>query len=151
MFPEPIDAAALLGPCVYALTLRGEIVYVGQSRKALSRLYTHASTYQAKLKGRPQLPWRARQARKFDGILLWPCPIVMLSAMEKDLIAHYRPKHNIHFAQARAAYDQRFEVDDRGIVQSPIVLLVNGHRITLNQPQEAPRAPPSPSGFVRRI
>jgi hypothetical protein len=151
VIPEALDFTALLQPCVYALTLKGEVVYVGQSKKALSRLYTHATAWRAHVKGRAQLPWFKGMARKFDGILVWPCPLGALSGLEQDLVRHYQPKGNTQHKKAAAAYDRPIEVDDEGIVEGPLVLVVNGHRIELRQRGKEPPPIVEPPRIWRRI
>lgn len=113
-----VDLNALLGPVVYLLTLDGEVVYVGQSRTPLLRLYTHYASYRAKKKGR-KLPYRfSSKGFKFNGIKLRPCKLEEMSAVEKALIQLYHPKHNVCLKNNK--------------VTVPILLNIGGVAITLN-------------------
>src|SRR5262245_63824738 len=87
---QMLDAGWLLRPCVYLLLWKESVVYVGQSRKPLSRLYTHASA----ARGAKGPAWLRNRAVKFDGLRIVPCVAEDLSAVEQRLIDEYRPRHN---------------------------------------------------------
>ena len=115
------------------------MVYVGQSRKPLSRLYTHACAIRAAAKGRRQAGWLSEKAIRFDDLKIRPTAVGDLNEVEKSLIEQYRPKHNrVHKLKLKEH------------VKVPIELLVNGRSLVL-QRKGAPRAPLAASGFVRRV
>lgn len=88
-----VDISFTLHCAVYALVRRGEVVYVGQSKKPLTRLYSHAQ-------GRGKLEsWRAGYVKRkvgfaFDSIWLRPCMLAELDTLEESMIKKYQPKHN---------------------------------------------------------
>lgn len=101
------DFSALLRCAVYALTKRGVVVYVGQSRTPFKRLNTHAS-----FRGKP-LPFRGLSHRytsrgaayesrnlgfHFDGIWIRACTVDEVDALEREMIRKYSPKHNRIYA-----------------------------------------------------
>jgi len=136
---EFVDAGWLLRPCVYLLIWRGEVVYVGQSRKPLSRLYTHVSAMRGAARGRSQPSWLSSKAVRFDDLRVRPCASAELNDLERSLIEQYKPKHNkVH----------KIRLKEHPKV--PIELLVNNRRLVL-QRKGAPRAPLAASGFVRRV
>ena len=134
-----VNAGWLLQPCVYLLMWRGDVVYVGQSRKPLSRLYTHASAARGIARGRRAAGWLADKAIRFDDVWIQPLAAADLNEVEKSLIERYQPKHNkVH----------KLRTKERPKV--PIELLVNGKQLVL-QRKGAPRAPLAVSSFVRRV
>lgn len=86
-----LDLTALLRPAVYVLLVKGAIVYVGQSKCPLVRIYTHRA-----MAGRKAPKWLRSRGIVFDGVKLLPTRIEDLDRVERELIAHYRPKFNIH-------------------------------------------------------
>jgi hypothetical protein len=138
---DEIDVSAMLGPCVYKLKLAGEVVYVGQSRRPISRLYAHKNAWEAKRRGRPTPGWLSKQAIKFDAVVVIPTPIARLDEVERALIAQWLPKHNVKHKPP--------------IIRAPIVLQMrSGVTVRLND--EAAKVPPPPfvhpyAGMVRRI
>lgn len=85
-----VDCSALLRPCVYLLRYRGEVVYVGQSVKAIKRLYTHSS--------RQGPAYLRKHMFRFDEVWVRPCERGELSRVEGELIAKHRPRHNVRLA-----------------------------------------------------
>lgn len=89
-----VEVSFLLHCAVYALLRRGEVVYVGQSKKPLTRIYTHAHA-----RGRPD-PWQGAKTQrkigfKFDGIWVRPCMLRELEELEVQMIKKYQPRYNI--------------------------------------------------------
>ena len=131
-----VDAGWLLRPCVYLLLWKESVVYVGQSRKVLSRLYTHA--YAAR--GGKGPAWLKAKAFRFDGIRIVPTAAEELMEVEARLIAEYRPRYNV---QHNPRQIQRIRTRPPKV---PITLVIRGRQVTLNSPE----APPAPR-IVRRI
>jgi len=137
-----VDAGWLLRPCVYLLLWKESVVYVGQSRKPLSRLYTHASA----ARGAKGPAWLRARAVRFDGIRIVSTDADALLDVEAQLIAEYKPRYNILHNAQRTITIQRSRIRPPKV---PITLVVRGHKVTLNAP-EAPKKAPQPL-IVRRI
>lgn len=88
------DVSEILRCGVYALLYRGVVVYVGQSRRMLTRVYTHRNLW-----GKKRVPEVIAKARgiNFDEVWVRPCRPDLLDELEKELIQKYRPRHNVHF------------------------------------------------------
>ena len=117
-------------------------MYVGQSRKPLSRLYTHASA----ARGAKGPAWLRARAVRFDGIRIVSTDADALLDVEAQLIAEYKPRYNILHNAQRTITIQRSRIRPPKV---PITLVVRGHKVTLNAP-EAPKKAPQPL-IVRRI
>lgn len=88
-----VDISFVLHCAVYALLQRGTVVYIGQSKKPLTRIYSHVNA-RGKLE-----PWKAgsnnrKVGFKFDGIQIRPCMLRELDEIEAKMIAKYLPKYN---------------------------------------------------------
>lgn len=93
------DAELLFGPGVYALLNKGVVVYIGQSKVLLRRIYEHANRWnRAKLEGMKRSKIAVIRGEKiipFDGIWAQPCKLGELSKLEAEMVAKYKPKHNV--------------------------------------------------------
>lgn len=85
------DLSTILRGGVYALCWRGKVVYVGQSKACLSRIYTHKSN-----RGSKTPSWVPVKGITFDQVFILPCGPDIRSAVEQEMIAKYRPTHNTH-------------------------------------------------------
>lgn len=83
---------ALLRSGVYALTWRGEVMYIGQTLKLYRRLYAHCSGRDRDR--RVVLGTRTIKGVVFDGIWIRPCPADQLLELEAELINRYCPRYN---------------------------------------------------------
>lgn len=93
MLEGMIEVSAILRCGVYALVRKGAVVYVGQSKKMLSRIEAHRSNW-----GRKSVPaWMPASLRGvlFDEVHVLPCRIEDLDIMERKLIDLYKPRYNI--------------------------------------------------------
>lgn len=91
-----VDVSFLLHCAVYALLRKGEVVYVGQSKRPMTRIYSHVHK-RGKLS-----PWKPGiRERKvgfaFDGIWVRPCMLSELDGLEQEMIRKYQPKHNKNY------------------------------------------------------
>lgn len=89
-----IDISFILHCAVYALLQNGKVVYVGQTKQPLTRLYAHANA-RGKLE-----PWKAgyrtrKVGFKFDSMWVMPCLLRDLDRLEMEQIEKYQPKHNV--------------------------------------------------------
>lgn len=86
-----VNLSAALKPGVYALLREGVVVYIGQSRKPLSRIEAHRSLW-----GRKKAPgWLPIRGILFDEVHVMPCRLEQLDEVERALIDLYKPKFNV--------------------------------------------------------
>lgn len=86
-----VNVSAMLRPGVYALVKDGVVVYVGQSKKPLSRVEAHRSLW-----GRKKAPgWLPIRGILFDEVHVMPCLVEQLDEVERALIDLYKPKFNL--------------------------------------------------------
>jgi len=116
-------AGAILKSGVYALVLRGSVVYIGKSKNILSRVYTHRSMWAAKRRGRA-VKHIATPGIQFDDFLYCACPEHQLDALEQALIRKYKPIHNKQH-------------NSRDMITQPIELVIQGVALRLNDPKPA--------------
>lgn len=84
------DVTAILRQGVYLLLREGSVVYVGQSKCMLVRIYAHRNL------ARKRVPsWLPIKGVTFDSIEVIPCHPDRIDALERGLIALHRPVHNI--------------------------------------------------------
>lgn len=111
------DVTAILRCGVYILVHHGRVVYVGQSKTMLNRLYQHRTL------------WGSRTRKKvgdyvpikgvpYDEVLVRPCAVEKLDALERELIDRYRPQYNIKHKHVEK-------------VQTPITFVVSGTPIAM--------------------
>src|SRR5882762_505609 len=97
---QHLDLSKLLHCGIYCLLRRGEVVYVGKSKKPLVRLYTHLYN-RGKDMGRSLYPGTGDGPRQngkginFDGIWFIPCMLGQLDVVELAMIRKYEPRYNI--------------------------------------------------------
>lgn len=84
------DVSAILRQGVYALTLNGVVVYIGQAKCPLIRCATHRNQ-----RGKKRVPWITAEGVLFDSVHVLPCHPDLIDEAERQLIAHYRPRYNI--------------------------------------------------------
>jgi len=87
--PGFVNVSEVLRSGVYALVYRGEVVYIGQSRAMIVRVYSHRS-----LARRQAPPWSPIKGVVFDEVHVMPCPVAQLDELEYDLINLYKPRGN---------------------------------------------------------
>lgn len=88
-----INVSAILSAGVYALVREGVVVYVGQSKRMLSRVSAHKSNW-----GRKNQPaWLPASVRGvlFDEVHVLPCRVEDMDQLEAALIDLYKPRYNI--------------------------------------------------------
>lgn len=92
-----VDCSCLIRPAIYFLLHEGAVVYIGQSRMPIQRIYAHRSSWGKKKADE----WR-RMGRKavkaviFDEVHLLRTTIENLDEVEQEMIQRYRPRYNVH-------------------------------------------------------
>lgn len=123
-----VNLSASLKPGIYALLCQGVVVYIGQSRKPLSRIEAHRSLW-----GRKKAPgWLPIRGILFDEVHVLPCRIEQLDEVERALIDLYKPKYNVKLKSPDPVATE-FNIT----VATGICVAIN--------------AKPARSGFVRRM
>jgi excinuclease UvrABC nuclease subunit len=89
-----VDVTAILRSGVYALLREGKVVYIGQSRKPLTRIESHRSMWGRRQKA-PAWMQAMVKGMLFDEVHVLPCRIEDLDEVERAMIALYRPYYNI--------------------------------------------------------
>ena len=89
-----VDVSASLKPGVYALVREGVVVYVGQSKRPLSRIEAHRSLWGRRQRS-PAPDWLPIKAIHFDEAHILPCRVEDLDRLERALIDLYKPKYNV--------------------------------------------------------
>jgi hypothetical protein len=84
-----IDVSAALRSGVYLLSRDGVVVYVGQSKCPLVRIYTHRSLARKRVPG-----WLKVRGVVFDTAEVIPCHPDRINALEQGLIEFYKPVYN---------------------------------------------------------
>lgn len=126
------DITPILRSGVYALVLRGSVIYIGQAKNLYSRIYAHRSMANRAAKGHKLPSWLPVRGLVFDEVHVRPCPIHLLDVLEYEMINLYKPRHNS-------------KLKTPGPILAPSILSINGIDIPLNRP-----ASPAPI-VVRRI
>ena len=87
--PGFVNVSQVLRSGIYALVYRGEVVYIGQSRAMIVRVYSHRSNAR-----RATPAWMPIKGVVFDEVHVMPCPLDKLDELEYDLINLYKPRGN---------------------------------------------------------
>ena len=124
-----VNLTAVMGAGVYVLSYKGVIVYVGQSKQALRRLQEHRLAYNRFRQGKGKHPYSSAKAILFDGIHLFPCGLLDLDALERDVIERYKPRLNE-------------KLKTKAKITRPVPLTINGKVIILRPPQAKPVGEP---------
>ena len=94
-------------PGIYFLCHADEVVYVGQSVNPLSRIESH----------------RSDKNKKFDRIFFIPVPQFLLNSVEREFIAHLRPRLN---GDSGPKHDQEHVQVAKDIVAQLVVCQADG-------------------------
>lgn len=122
------DVSVVLKPGIYALIKDGVVVYVGQSKRPLDRVYSHRSLW-----GRKRTPgWLPIRGILFDEVHVLPCRVEDLDEVERALIDLYKPKYNIKLKSPHPVATEFNLTTALGVC------------VTIN-------AKPTTGGFVRRM
>lgn len=87
-----IEVTTILRCGVYALVRDGAVVYVGQSKRMLSRIEAHRSQWARSTKAPDWLPIKGIL---FDQVFIRPCRVEDLNTIERQLIDLYKPRFNV--------------------------------------------------------
>ncbi len=89
-----VNATVMLKPGIYALLREGVVVYIGQSKKPLSRIEAHRSL-QRRVHKNPAPAWLPIKAIVFDEVHVLSCKVEDLDVLERAMIDLYKPKFNV--------------------------------------------------------
>jgi excinuclease UvrABC nuclease subunit len=89
-----VEVSAMLKPGIYALLREGIVVYVGQSKKPLSRVEAHRSLWGRRQRS-PAPGWLPIKAILFDEVHVLSCRVEDLDKLERVMIDLYKPKYNV--------------------------------------------------------
>lgn len=117
------DVSQVLRAGVYALVKNGRVIYVGKSKRMLTRLDQHRSAYSAKRQGK--MSWIIENlgipGLLFDEVHVRPCLVDDLDMLEREMIDRYQPQYNVRLRTAG---------------KLPAVMVIGGVTVPL-----APKAP----------
>lgn len=116
-----IDVSQMLQSGIYALGYRGSVVYVGQSKCMLVRVYSHRNARSKKGRLASFYPIRGIV---YDEIHIMPVHVDRLDEVEREMINRFKPKYNT-------------QIKNRLPVNVPINLSVGGIALTLNPLRES--------------
>lgn len=89
-----VNTTVMLKPGIYALLREGVVVYVGQSKKPLSRVEAHRSL-QRRIARNAAPGWLPIKGIVFDEVHVLPCRVEDLDIVERAMIDLYKPKYNV--------------------------------------------------------
>ena len=78
---------------IYALAMKGKVIYIGKSKCMLVRIYSHRN---AKSKKGSLPSWFPVKGIAFDEVHVQPCHPDRLDKLEFDMINLYKPRLNIN-------------------------------------------------------
>lgn len=97
---EGTDISAILGPGIYALCFCDEVVYIGQAKRMLARIYTHRNLCERKRSGKKLETYLKVKIVTFSKVYIRPCAYEDMDRIEKEMILKYRPKYNTNHMPA---------------------------------------------------
>lgn len=110
---------------IYMLVAKERVIYIGKSRKMISRIDTHRRIYKDKRSAK--LSWLTENLNipgvLFDEVHIMRCRVEDLDRLERELIDVYRPPLNKNLQRS-------------GTIRAPISLLIGGHTLTLGRKAE---------------
>lgn len=90
------DISHALRPAIYALVAKGVVIYIGKSKKPISRINNHRMVWSTKRSGKNS--WIADTLGipgvLFDEVHICPCHPDQLDELERRMIARYSPRFN---------------------------------------------------------
>lgn len=125
-----IEVSSILRCGVYALMREGVVVYVGQSKRMLTRIEAHRSQWARSHKAPDWLPIKGIL---FDRIYILPCRVEDMNRIEREMIDLYRPRYNV-----------KLKAPTYVSISTPLNLQINGMTIPFNHARPNPR-------FERRL
>lgn len=92
-FTGGVDLTPVFGPGCYALGRKNEVLYVGQSKVLINRLYVHVGARDRAARGKYR---QGDRMVPFRQVMIWPCEVAELDELEQELIKLYQPRYNVH-------------------------------------------------------
>lgn len=94
-----LDVSPTLRAGVYALVSHGRVIYVGKSKRMLSRIDQHRAAYSAKRRKGANASWITDTlgipGLTFDEVHIRPCRLEDLDAIEREMIDRFQPQYNV--------------------------------------------------------
>lgn len=111
---------------VYLLAHRGVVIYIGQAKTLLGRIYTHRNLWSQKARGKRGPDWMPIKGILFDEVHICPCPLDRLDILEREMIAIYKPKFNINLKSP-------------GLADAPATLKIAGRVVVMTSVAPRPQ------------
>lgn len=105
-----IDVSKILHCGVYALLMKGEVVYIGQSKQPLQRLCVHMN-YRKRKYPKPMGYRTVKVGIDFDAVWFRPCMLAELDSVEIAMIKKYQPKHNVKHKPPKPSIDLQMLIE----------------------------------------
>ena len=115
-----VNVSDVLRSGIYVLAYKGEVIYIGQSKRMLNRLAAHMSAWAAKRKAK-QPHIIAKLGIYYDEVHIMPVHVDRLDEVERKLIDLYRPRLNVQHKRP-------------GPSSAPFNLVIGGVSIPFRQP-----------------
>ena len=129
---EFANVSAVLRCGVYALVLKGQVVYVGKSKNMLTRVYTHRNLWSTR-RSKHKLNFIPTKGILYDEVHVRPCSLEDIDDLEQAMIAKYKPRYNVKHNNGN--HERKL---------GPVTINVGGMQLKIG-------GTPPPSDFVRRI
>lgn len=110
------DVSALMRCGVYALGFKGSVVYVGKSTKPFARLASHLNLLAKQRKGIRIDSQGGIKAVYFDAVHFRGCMLSEIDDLERLMIRHYQPKHNVACLRRVSLHVAGFNFERLGII-----------------------------------
>lgn len=120
------DVSLTLRSGCYLLAHRGVVIYIGQAKTLLGRIYTHRNLWGQKARGKRGPDWMPIKGILFDEVHICPCPTDRLDEFERELINLYKPKFNRNLKES-------------GLADAPATLRIAGRTVALAHPSVRPQ------------
>lgn len=115
------DISLCLRSGVYLLAHRGVVIYIGQAKSLLGRVYTHRNLWGRKARGGKGPDWMPIKGILFDEVHICPCATDKLDEFEREMINLYKPKFNQLLKTAgQADAPASLKIADRVVVMTTV-------------------------------
>lgn len=119
-FPGFTNISDALCAGVYVLVKNETVIYVGKSKKMISRIDAHRKVWADKRRGKQS--WLVEMLNipgvLFDEVHVRRCRLEDLDRVEREMIDIYRPKYNV-------------QLQRQGKIEAPIPLTIRGQTVVI--------------------